>query len=133
RRAHSISFLLIIEHVPTDIFALFRSLANILSPGGFLVVATPFLTEIHRFPSDCWRITPEAYGLLVAQAGLEMVTCSSWGNRAVWLYIALGHRMAPVPEDPDHPINKLATFNEPLWPIHVWMIARKPVTTSTMT
>jgi SAM-dependent methyltransferase len=116
----------VLEHVPGDIFKVFRDLARILRPNGHIVVGTPFLTEIHPTPSDCWRFTPEAYKILVDQAGLEMVRCKSWGNRLAWIYIVLGNRFEGIPLDHNHPLHKLAHFNEERWPISVWMIARKP-------
>lgn len=116
----------VLEHVPGNMFDIFKSFYRILRPGGHLVVGTPFFTEIHPTPSDCWRFTPEAYHLLVGQAGLQMVKCSSWGNRLAWIYIVLGHRFDGVPEDQNHPITKLANYNEELWPISVWMTAKKP-------
>jgi SAM-dependent methyltransferase len=116
----------VLEHVRGDIPKLFRDLAQMLKPGGFMVHATPFVTEIHPAPLDCWRFGPDGLKWLAEQADLEIIEVDGWGNRAVWLYIMLGHRMTPVPDDENHPTFKLATYNEKHYPIHVWIICRKP-------
>ena len=119
----------VLEHVRGDIPKVYRDLAGMLRPGGFMVHATPFLFEIHRAPLDCWRFAPDGLRWLAEQAGLAVECCESWGNRLAWVYFALGYRGTPVPESPSHPLNKLATLNEPEWPVMVWIVCRKPTQT----
>lgn len=126
---NSIDFIIsdqILEHVAGDIPKLYRDLAKILKPGGVMVHATPFLTEVHNCPVDCWRFTPNGLKWLADQSGMTVLSIDSWGSRVVWMYIALGYRFSPVPLDPDHPINRLAMKNEADWPITVWIICQKP-------
>lgn len=117
----------VLEHVRGDIPKLFRDLAGMLKPGGYMVHATVFITEIHPTPTDCWRFTPDGLRWLAEQAGMDNIEVDGWGNRAVWLYIMLGQRFTPIPDDETHPSYKLATFNEAHHPIVVWVICRKPL------
>lgn len=120
----------VLEHIRGDVPKLFRDLAVMLKPGGFMVHATPFIMDMHPAPFDCWRFTPDGLKWLAEQAGLEVIEADGWGNRAAWLYIMLGHRMTPVPDDENHPTFKLATYNEKHYPINVWIICRKPLASS---
>lgn len=43
----------------------FDELFRVLRPDGVLVVAVPFYFQIHNYPSDYWRFTPEALDLLL--------------------------------------------------------------------
>jgi len=116
----------VLEHVRGDVPKIYRDLAGMLRPGGFMVHCTPFLFELHRAPVDCWRFAPDGLRWLAEQAGLEVDRCESWGNRLAWVYFALGYRNTPVPESPAHPLNKLAILNEPDWPVVVWIVCYKP-------
>jgi SAM-dependent methyltransferase len=117
----------VLERVRGDIPKLYRDLAAMLRPGGFMVHATPFLFEVHRAPVDCWRFAPDGLRWLAEQAGLVVDCCESWGNRLAWVYFALGYRGVPVPEDSAHPLNRLARYNEPDWPVMVWIVCHKPI------
>ncbi|WP_182915181.1 class I SAM-dependent methyltransferase [Rhodopseudomonas palustris] len=117
----------VMEHVRGDIPKLYRDLATLLKPGGFMLNATPFIMELHPAPLDCWRFGPDGLRWLAEQAGLDVIEVDGWGNRLAWLHIMLGHRMTPVPDDETHPTFKLATYNERHVPIVVWIICRKPV------
>jgi hypothetical protein len=41
-----------------------ENIQRLLEPGGVLYVSVPFAWEIHSYPSDYWRFTPEAVRLL---------------------------------------------------------------------
>ncbi len=43
----------------------FEELQRILRPDGALVVAVPFYFQIHNYPSDYWRFSPEALNVLL--------------------------------------------------------------------
>jgi hypothetical protein len=34
--------------------------------------------------------------------------------------------MLRVPADPEHPLHRIAVTNNPDWPIHTWVVARRP-------
>jgi SAM-dependent methyltransferase len=43
----------------------FDEIRRVLRPDGALLVACPFNVRIHNYPSDYWRFTPEALGVLL--------------------------------------------------------------------
>lgn len=116
----------VLEHVEGDPFVAFRESARVVKPGGFICHTTCFITEVHGVPKDFWRFTPGALELLATSAGCDVVEAGSWGNREAWALIHAGFRTARLPEDPEHPLYKLAMRNEPQWPIVTWILARKP-------
>jgi hypothetical protein len=116
----------VLEHVEGDPFAAVKESFRVVRPGGFVVHATCFLNPVHREPGDFWRFTPDALALLCRSAGGEVVETGSWGNRRALTLTMVGVRMHKVPANPHHPLHRIAVANDPVWPIHVWVIARKP-------
>jgi SAM-dependent methyltransferase len=53
-----------LEHVPRFWRAL-DEIRRVLRPDGALLLSCPFYFQIHSFPSDYWRFTPEALELLL--------------------------------------------------------------------
>lgn len=96
-----------------------RNVFNMLRPGGFFLITTPFLLRIHEHPLDCtrWSATGIRYFLAECGFSLDKVQSDSWGNRACvrgnfrrWLpYVRAYHSLA----------------NEPSFPISVWALAQK--------
>ncbi len=74
----------VIEHV-VDPWAAAANLRGLCSPGGHVVVSTPFLIRVHELPEwglhDYWRFTPRGLQTLLERAGLEVESVHSWGNR----------------------------------------------------
>ncbi len=52
------------EHVPR-FWRGFEEVRRVLRPDGALLVTVPFYFHVHDYPSDYWRFTPEALGLLL--------------------------------------------------------------------
>ena len=44
----------------------FEEVYRVLRPDGVFLVACPFYFHQHAYPSDYWRFTPEAFGVLLA-------------------------------------------------------------------
>lgn len=54
---------------------------KMLSPGGILLVTTPFLIKYHPSPLDLWRWTKEGLKVLFERHKFTGVLSYSWGNK----------------------------------------------------
>lgn len=110
----------VIEHV-IDPFRAAENLRGLCTPGGHVIVSTPFLVRIHELPMygmrDYWRFTPRGLRTLLESSGLVVEETGSWGNRRVvvgnfdlWPAYRRWHSLR----------------NEPDLPVQVWAFARNP-------
>ena len=114
----------VLEHVEGDPQTAFDETLRVLRPGGIAVHTTCLINPVHGHPSDYWRFTPQALIHLGRRFG-EVIDAGGWGNRAALAMMALGLRYEKIPESRWHPLNWIATKNEPPWFIATWVIARK--------
>ncbi|MDY6784729.1 MAG: methyltransferase domain-containing protein [Cyanobacteriota bacterium] len=114
----------VLEHVEGNPQAAIDETLRILKPGGIAVHTTCFIYPVHSYPGDFWRYTPDALKLL-CQNFNKIIDVGGWGNRYVWLMDGLGLLYEGIPERPQHPLHKLATLNEPQWPVVTWIVAQK--------
>ena len=114
----------VLEHLDGNPQDALNESHRILKPGGIAVHTTCFIQQLHWGPKDLWRFSPDAL-LYLARDFKEIIDCSGWGNRFIWPYIWLGLRFEGIPEASWHPIHKLATYNEKVWPAVTWVVARK--------
>lgn len=73
----------VIEHV-FDPIQLLDTVTALLAPGGALLIASPAVWELHRFPRDYWRPNPDFYEDYAARRGLTLVPdllCFAFGGR----------------------------------------------------
>jgi hypothetical protein len=74
----------VLEHV-VDPFGAAANLRTLCTPGGHVIVTTPFLIKVHELPMygmrDYWRFTPRGLRVLLEHAGLTVDTVGTWGNR----------------------------------------------------
>lgn len=99
-----------------------KNVYEMLRPGGYFLVATPFLQKIHECPYDCSRWSETGLKHLLAECGfpLEGIKTGSWGNR-----MAAKANLNPHKFPVYSPIIHRNLKNDPLFPIQVWALARK--------
>lgn len=97
-----------------------RNVFDMLNPGGYFLITTPFLVRIHPFPTDCTRWSETGMQYFLAECGfpLEQISVASWGNRAC----VRSHlrRKWVVYRSWQHSLR-----NEPAYPVVVWALAQK--------
>ena len=110
----------VLEHVLDPCRAV-KTLYDLTSPGGLVIVSTPFMVRVHELAlyglRDYWRFTPRGLGVLLENGGFEVQSVQSWGNRDCvaanldhWAKYKRWHSLR----------------NEPEIPLQVWAFARKP-------
>jgi SAM-dependent methyltransferase len=114
----------VLEHVEGNPQQAIDECYRVLRPGGVAIHTTCFINPIHGDPKDFWRFTPAALSLLHRKWS-EIIEADGWGNPEVWLAVRIGLRFVGVPHASWHPLHRLATKNNPRWPISTWVIARK--------
>ena len=68
-----------LEHCPHPTLAV-SFMALTLKPGGFMFLIAPWQWPIHPHPKDYWRILPDGMRLLMEEAGLEVLECTTDSN-----------------------------------------------------
>lgn len=95
-----------LEHCP-QFWRVFTEVARVLAPGGLAFMIAPSEGPIHRYPVDCYRFYPDAWGAMADWAGLRLVHC--WRDRrGPWCDLVgvfqkggtLERRTAPKPAEP---------------------------------
>jgi len=119
--------LILLEQVMEHVLWPFRAAKHVhqmLRPGGWVVVTTPFLVKIHAYPVDCCRWTPLGMKHLLAEGGfcLDQITAESWGNRDA---VIGGFSKVPSYRKWLHSLR-----NEPNFPVMVWAFAQKSLPVS---
>lgn len=107
----------IFEHLPFP-FRATKNVFEMLRPGGYFIIATPFLVRVHNVPIDCSRWTETGLSYLLQDGGFQAsnIQTHSWGNRNCVTKNFTKWR-------------KRGFFgskkNEPNFPVMVWAYARK--------
>ena len=111
----------VLEHVGDPVAAV-RNMRAMLRPGGWALVATPFLFRIHARPHDYCRWTEAGLRRLLVDGGFEdrSVQTFSWGNRAC-VRAHLGGEVKPFGFG-------RSLRNEPEYPVMVWAFAQRTET-----
>lgn len=115
----------VFEHIEGDPFMAMAEAFRVLKKGGVAVHTTVLLFQIHGYPSDYWRFTPDGLRLL-CRGQAEVLSCGGWGNRYVWFLSWLGVIFGEkVPDANWHPYSWIAAFNEWRYPVVTWVVARE--------
>ena len=116
----------VIEHIEGDVQTAIEETRRVLKPGGIAIHTSVCMQPIHWGPKDMWRFTPDGLRYLT-RAFSQTISCGSWGNKWVHILFLLYERSRDwnVPNQPYHPLHKLADFNDPKYPLMVWIIVKK--------
>lgn len=69
----------LLEHIyNTDL--VLHEIFRVLTPGGMVVIAVPFLIQIHPSPRDHWRFTGETLQMLLAEVGFSNIYIKEVGT-----------------------------------------------------
>jgi SAM-dependent methyltransferase len=114
----------VLEHVEGSPQQAMDESWRVLKPGGIVVHTTCLMMTVHGAPHDYWRFTP--YGLEhLAKKFTRIIDCGGWGNLDVWRLDRLGLRYVGIPHASWHPLHKMATQNDPQWPVVTWLVSQK--------
>jgi SAM-dependent methyltransferase len=108
----------VLEHVASPVAAV-ANIRQMLCPGGWAMIATPFLFRVHARPHDYYRWTEAGLRRLLLDGGFEegAIRCFSWGNREC----ARAHIGGEVkPFGFGRPLH-----NDPEYPMMVWAFAQR--------
>ena len=99
-----------------------RNVLEMLRPGGYFLLSTPFLQKVHGSPSDCSRWTETGMKHFLAECGFpfDSISTGSWGNKTA-ARANLRRRGHPIYS----PIMHRNLENDPLFTVQVWALARK--------
>ena len=108
-----------IEHLWDPLIAV-RQFRTTLAPGGFLFLSFPAQNRPHYRRTHFYHYTPLGATVLLAQAGLEVLNMSFWGNKeyAQALYGGTWPSYGHMPG---------GTGNYPHNPLQNWILARRPL------
>jgi SAM-dependent methyltransferase len=62
----------LLEHTSNP-FVVAKNIIDSLNPGAFLFVTVPFVWELHPFPNDYWRFTPQGLEELFKEMEIEII------------------------------------------------------------
>lgn len=112
----------VLEHV-ADPKAALKEVYRILKKGGWLILTTPFLVQIHPAPHDYWRFTKEGMNELLRS--YSAVRVKSWGNKEVALLHLERGRWLTTKEIKELGLFHLRLRNDEYYPNVVWAYAQK--------
>jgi len=114
----------VLEHVEGNLQQAIDEQYRVLRPGGWMILTTCFMNPIHGAPGDFWRCTPSGLKHLCRRFR-HVEQAEGWGNAWVHALDLADVRGIPIPHAKYHPLNRIATHNDPRWPVMTWIIASK--------
>lgn len=115
----------VIEHLEDPKKAISESY-RVLKKNGVAIHTTCFMNYIHNEPLDMWRFSPHCLRYLCKDFS-EILLCGGWGNRVAILacFMSKRFRNMNIPESKWSIRKLIASRNEELYPIVVWVVAKK--------
>jgi len=80
KRFNTIICMSVLEHC-SDPFRMARNIESLLTEEGVLLLGVPFVWEIHGYPDDYWRFTPNGVKRLFPGLDFETHAGSAWTSR----------------------------------------------------
>ncbi len=94
---------------------------QMLRPGGYFIISTPFLVKVHEAPLDLYRWTEHGIRQLLETTGFTVLSSGSWGNLEC-LFADMNPGQSWTSYDP----GRHSLHNDPQFAIVVWAFAEKP-------
>jgi len=115
----------VLSHLPNPFLATHEAF-RVLKEGGLGIHTVAAWNPILNYPGDYFRFTPQGLRVLCPE-GIEVLQCSSWGNRLAMIMMLIRDPFFRFMQIPDSPGIRhwLATYNDERYPIHSWIVARK--------
>lgn len=115
----------VIEHINNPQKAIEESY-RVLKKDGIAIHTTCFMNYIHRCPNDYWRFSHDGLRYLCRNFS-EILCCAGWGNRIAILlcFVSERFRFMRIPETKCSIRHLIATYNEDIYPIVTWIVAKK--------
>lgn len=98
-----------------------KNVYQMLKPGAYFLISTPFLLRVHPSPHDCSRWTETGLKHLLAECGfpIDEINTGSWGNKdCIKKNLGKWRNYNPI----FHSLK-----NESFYPAVVWALARKNI------
>jgi SAM-dependent methyltransferase len=136
----------VVEHLPDHDLA-FREMGRVLTPGGRLILNTPFIYMIHEIPNDFYRHTRFSIERLTALAGLKVMELDEIGGGVDVLVdliakyasglpligapFAIGLQKAAIMMSGTKVWERQRKASASRFPLGYFLVAQKPATTDT--
>lgn len=111
----------VLEHVRKPWVAV-EEIRRVLKPGGYAILTSCLIMHKHAVPSDYWRFTEDGLEVLCENYS-SIKTTGSNGSLKLVNMCQEGYRSKAVA--PGSKLEKIALTNDNLYPLTVWIIARK--------
>jgi len=115
----------VLSHLPNPFLAIHEAF-RVLKRGGLGIHTVAAWNPILNYPGDYFRFTPQGL-LALCPEGIDVLHCSSWGNRIAMIMMLIRDPFFRFMQIPDSRGIRhwLATYNDARYPIHAWVVARK--------
>lgn len=80
RRFGTIICMSVLEHCRNP-FVMAQNMQRLLAEGGHLVISVPFVWELHGYPDDYWRFTPNGVRLLFPELDFDQLPAAAYSGR----------------------------------------------------